>query len=416
MQEKNLLDLYLEYTEPHEARTIYHKWCIISTVASIISGRCWTRLGFGKLDPNLFIVLAGPPGIPRKTAALRTMQDVFLPLIPESYLQVSTGSPASTRELLHLLEKSELNCTVVNELEEFEDQPYMTFMQFSSELSNFIKQKDTEFSNMLLELFDGSLDFKRSTFHHGSTEVRNASLNILAATTNSFFEEISFREHIKSGLSSRFIFIYLDDRRGNYPDPDFDLELKKKIQDRLFKLSKVTGYIPFSEKAKKVYLDWYSTQPTKATGKMNKNTLSYIARKQTYVRKLCLILFAMDYVREGSNMASEVFPIQVERAIELVNEVEGYMMCAYGKSGRSPDSEDINDILVYFQSRPGEWVSKQELIHRFMKDMRREVLESLLTILSTEMDALETKMMSGRPIYLFKGLREPKKIKKEDVK
>ena len=396
----NPLKKYLEYTKEHESREIYHTWCFISAVASILSGRCWTTLGYSILHPNFFVILSGPPGIPRKSAAIKTITDLCQPVIDEGFLNLASESLTKPRLCDELVE-GEQSYKYTEKGEELEHK-YMSLLTIASELSSFVKPKDDELSKFLLNLFDGEKKYDHGTRHHGTAKLKNATLNILAATTTEFFEGLSFQEHVRSGLSSRCIFLQVDDRKFNKPDPQIDFELKEDLREDLMKLTEITGYIKFSDHGRKFFNSWYEAQPITVIKGTPKNMLSYCARRQTYVRKLSLILWSLDYIK--GNFIKEICEVHVKNAIELITEAENYMVAAYGKSGRSPDIEAINDVIAFFQAHEGEWVARQQLVYRFAKEMKPEVLDYILHNLAVEVRALEVQMLAGRPMYKFIGL------------
>lgn len=402
----NIIQKYLKYTKEHEAREIYHKWCIISAIASCLSGRCWTTLGYDKLNPNFFIVLAGPPAIPRKSAAIRTLLNLIQPLIDEGIIN-TTAESVTHREILNSLARSTLACPGIKNIDG-SDYEYMSLHTIASELVNFIKVKDKDsekLAGLLLQLFDGEVKYEHGTATQGTAKLKNVSLNLLAATTGKFFSGGVFNAHIDSGFASRCIFIWLDDRRANNPDPDINVTLKEEIQREFFKLINVTGHIPFSKEGKVCYDSWYKEQSLTIDTNVPKNMISYYGRRQTYVRKLSLVFWSLDYIQEGVN--KEIGSVHVEEAIKTTLEMEKYMSRAYTKSGRSSDILDVNEVISYFQQHRGEWISRMELGNIFsIRDMKPETLDYIINSMYREMGVLEQCMVGTKMKYRFMGILE----------
>jgi len=57
----NWLDGYMQYVDDSEPPELYHQWCGISTIASVLQRKCMLNLEQGKtVWPNLYVVLVGP--------------------------------------------------------------------------------------------------------------------------------------------------------------------------------------------------------------------------------------------------------------------------------------------------------------------------------------------------------------------
>lgn len=396
----NLIDMYLKYTEEHEAKEIFHKWCMISSCASILSGRCWTTLGYQVLKPNLFVILTGPPAS-RKSAAIETMLDVLKPLTVND---VTLSSESITcKKLMEELADGVKSFTYDGATEN-----YMNLLTVASELKSFIKPKDMDLAVLLLELFDGKVRRHRhATASCGEVELNNMSLNILAGTTHDFFLGKDFEAHVGSGLASRLIFLLANEKRFNNADPPYfrspgGLKAKEKLQKKLFQLYNVVGYIPFLEEGKKAYHTWYKEQPLGIDKSVPRTMVPYAGRRQTYVRKLSLILWALQFI-EDMTIAKEIKERHVLESLEIIKEAEVHIRLAYDASGRSPDVESLNDVEAFFKMRKGKWVKRIELEERFMKDMQQHVLDSILHLMLVELRTLETEAPAGRSIYRYVG-------------
>jgi len=394
----SLLNNYLEYTKNHESCEIYHKWCMIAMVGAILSGRCWTHLGYFKLNPNFFLVLAGPPALPRKTDALDLITEMVSPLRNE-YVFFSSES-GSAANLIDEFEASQLSCKIPGQVE---PHTYMNLITVNDEITNFLPKEDRILHSFLLGLYKGKVEHKHGTRYRGTTSLFNVSYSLLTATTHDFFKGKDYNAYVSSGFTSRCIILYLDRKKGNFRTAKPDQELKKEIQKDLLKMMQITGAIEFSEVAEDTFFDWYKEFPTKLEDfKGTTATLAYYGRKQTHVRKVALVLWAMDYIGE-KQVIKEICPKHVKEAIEIIEDAEQYLTAGLKTGGSAPDAEQLNAVITYFQSHIGTWVSRRQLIRFFMRDINALTMEEILGRL-VEIGGLKVESVGGSPTYLFKGI------------
>ena len=396
----NIIEMYLKYTEPHEAKTIFHLWSFLSVCASILSGRCWSTLGYGILKPNLFIILTGPPAS-RKSAAIETAMEMIDPLLDNDDLVLSSES-ITFRGLTKELVASNKSFTVGDETVN-----YMNLFASASELTSFLDTNDKKLMNFMLEAFDGKIRRHRhSTASCGSDEMRNISINLLAGTTKKFLQDHTFSDHVESGFASRLLFLMEDQRRFNNPDPELDFELKNQIIRKLFQLTTITGYIPFLGKGKEEFVNWYKTQPLGIDKTVPSSMIPYAGRRQTYVRKLSLIMWCLEYI-EDMSLERIVQARHVTQALKLIKGAEQHIRKAYDTSGRSPDILSINEIEAYFKERENTFISKKQIYEHFHKDVTPQVLDSILDNMVINLKVLKFGVLPGKGEgYKYVGKQE----------
>src|SRR6187402_2504281 len=76
MADRNLFDMYFEYVKDTESPKVYHRWSIISAVATALGRRCWLPFGANRIFPNMYIMLVGNPGT-RKSVAIKGVRKVL---------------------------------------------------------------------------------------------------------------------------------------------------------------------------------------------------------------------------------------------------------------------------------------------------------------------------------------------------
>ena len=60
-------DAFFQYTEKIGSPPLFRRWCGIFTVAAALERKVWTVNNKGRLYPNLYMFLVGPPGTGKTT-------------------------------------------------------------------------------------------------------------------------------------------------------------------------------------------------------------------------------------------------------------------------------------------------------------------------------------------------------------
>ena len=70
------IDTYLKYTKGTPTPSIFRLWSAITAVSGAVERRVWVETGKGKLYPNLYTLLVGPPGS-GKSQAIKPVKELL---------------------------------------------------------------------------------------------------------------------------------------------------------------------------------------------------------------------------------------------------------------------------------------------------------------------------------------------------
>lgn len=390
------LEMYHEYTKEAEPIKAYHEWAALFCISSALSTRCWTNIGFEMIYPNLYVVLVGPPGDPRKSATIRIAGSLLNPIFDEMLLY----------EAPHDITAAKLVTGMVNTktMIEVEGSPYefMGSTAMCSEIGTFIKAHADDLVRFLIELYDGRAKYEKGTMKDGTKILKNVSLNMLAATTPSFFEKIDFSENVANGFSSRVIFQYAETRRFNKMFPEYNLGLKEKLVNGLRKLTEISGFFKLSPECKEYCQAWYESLPLRPT--VIQGLIPYYGRKQTHVRKIAMLCTAMDML----NGAPQVTEIKhIEEAKKIINRAEERMGTVFKKTGRVAGLKDINDIKETVKNANG-WIAYGDIVRKHHYDISMDPnipggIQNILDNLVNTLKVIERKTEGKQHMYKWKG-------------
>ncbi len=222
-----------------------------------------------------------------------------------------------------------------------------------SELGTFLKMDDVALVDVLVDLWDGQLtSWGHATKTSGEIIIKNPWLNIMGCTTPSWLKA-NFPEHmIGGGLASRIIFVYGEAKAKlvAYPDeftPDAQYrDLEGKLVDDLKDIGLMSGEFKLSPEARAWGHIWYKDHWTKdrPTHMASDRYGGYLARKQTHIHKVALVLSAA----EGGSMVIE--KLHLEMAEQLLLSVEPHMMKVFDSIGTVEESRHTHEILPFIKA------------------------------------------------------------------
>lgn len=349
------LSEFMQSAEWGEAPPYFYFWVGVATIAAALQRRVWLPMGTFTWYPNLYTVLVAPPGIIQKSST----SDLGMRLLRQ-IPGVSQGPSTLTWQSLY---------DAFQEVgHEFEVSPTEVQTQFplyinSSELGITLKMQDTEMIDQLVHMWDG-YELRKRTRQDGELVIPTPSLNIIACTTPSWIAENVPPYLIGGGLTSRMLFVYGEhkERYVAYPQrhipPDYLARQGRLVRD-LERIHNLVGPYSLTEEAyiwgEKSYTDFLKSEAPKLD-----QTLigGYIARKQTLVHKIAMILTAS----QGNEMI--ITRATLERATTLISQLEENMPKVYNRIGMSHDSQAAQQILAFLERYDGK--ADFNVLYRYM--------------------------------------------------
>lgn len=346
---------FMEASSWGEAPPYFYFWVGVASIAAALQRKVWLDMGTFTWYPNLYTVLVAPPGIVSKSST----SDLGMRLLKQ-IPGVHQGPTTLTWQSLYDAFK-EVGT-------EFEVSPTEVRTQFplyinSSELGITLKMQDTDMVDQLVHMWDG-YELKKRTRLDGEMIIPTPSLNLIACTTPSWIAENVPQYLIGGGLTSRILFVYGDkkERYIAYPQrvipKDYPEKQGRLLRD-LERISHIVGGFTLSEDAYNWGTDWYEHFHKHEAPKLDKTLVGgYIARKQTLVHKVAMILT----VSQGDNLL--ITRDCLNRAVKLITQLEEAMPMVYNKIGMTQDSNAAAQILAFLERYDG--TAKFAILYRYM--------------------------------------------------
>lgn len=379
------LSAYIDYASFGEAPRHMIFWTGVSTIAGVLQRKVWIDQVYFQWYPNFYIVMVAPPGIVSKSSTvsigmslLRNVQGVKFgpdivtwPALIEAFEEVTEG---------------------FNYNGAYHAQSAMTLE--SSEFGNLLNPQDREMVDLYVSLWDGKQgSMKKRTKSSGSNEIENPWINLIACTTPSWIAG-NFPEYmIGGGFTSRCVFVYAEEKAKyvsylkRVVPADLGEKKQKLIEDLSDMYENLRGEYHLTDEAfewgDKWYKDHYKNRPVNLD---DDRFGGYIARKQTHIHKLAMILAASG----GNDMV--ITPDHLETANTMVTDLEPDMTRVFSKIGKS-DSSFYADRLVQFLHRngPTPYAEAYRFVHTHFPSVRdfEDVMAGLIKAKFIRIDARE---------------------------
>lgn len=333
----------MEYASYGEAPRHMYFWSGVSAVAGALRRRVWVDQAYFQWHPNFYVVIVAPPGIVSKSTTAGIAMDL-LKRVPG----VTMGPSVVTMQaLLGAM-------AAVTEAFEHEGEyiPMSALTIESSEFGNLLNPQDKDMVDMLVNLWDGKKGvLKKETKHSGNDSVENPYLNLIACTTPSWIAG-NFPEYmIGGGFTSRCIFVYADQKAKYvaYPGLNVPAQMKEtadKLVEDLTEIAAMHGEYKLTREAIEWGEGWYRKLYTERPANLDDERFGgYIARKQTHLHKLAMVLSASQ--SDDLSISAE----HLATANSMLLDLEPDMAMVFSKIGKTETSVYVDRLVEMVKKR-----------------------------------------------------------------
>lgn len=347
MSQRNLedwLSAYVQYAAFSEAPRHMHFWSGVSAIAGALRRKAWLNMGYFKWYPCFYVIIVAPPGVVSKSTTAAIAVDILRQVPGIKFGPQIVTWPALVKAFAEAKEEFSYQ-------EEWHPMCAMTIE--SSELGNLINPQDREMIDLLVTLWDSkSGALEKKTKGSGNDEIVNPWINMIACTTPAWIEG-NFPEYvIGGGFTSRCLFVYAEKKEKlvAYPDraipQDLDIVRNMLIQDLEHIANVVAGPFKLSEDAYQWGVAWYKVHnEAPPTHLADDRFGGYLARKQTHMHKLAMILS----VSRGD---SQIITLDdLITANQMLNDLELDMPKVFARIGRSEQSIQAERFIKHVQQQ-----------------------------------------------------------------
>ena len=388
----NWLTAFMEYSSYSEAPRHMHFWTGVSTLAGVLRRQVWLDNAYFRWYPNFYIILVAPPGIVSKS----TTAGIGMSLLKQ-VPNICFGPDVVTWQAL-VTAFAESTCAF--ELNgEYHTQSSITIE--SSEFGNLLNPQDKEMVDLLVNMWDSKPgSFTKKTKHSGSDEVVNPWLNLIACTTPAWIAG-NFPEYmIGGGFTSRCLFVYAEAKAKLVAYPGLHVpknlaQIASSLVDDLTHIGQLCGEYRMTEEAVAWWEKWYATHYGSKNLDLDQDQFGgYLARKQTHMHKLAMILAAA----ESDRMVLTAEHLSL--ANTMVSDLEPDMKFVFSKIGKTEDSIYIERLMDYVNRRGKvPWAEAYRIVHTHFPK-----IQDFEAVMAGAIRAGYMKMVTvGSQVYLMPG-------------
>jgi hypothetical protein len=337
------LTSFLEYSSFGEAPLKMLFWTGVSTVCGALRRRVWLDMKYFQWVPNMYIIMVAPPGIVSKS----TTANIGMNLLRD-VPGIHFGPDVVTWQAL--VESMSQNGELVLDKTTGEFYPMSCLTIASDEFGTFLNPDDREMVDVLVSLWDGKRgSFSKKTKMSGNDSIENPWINVIACTTPAWIAGNFPQYMIGGGFTSRCVFVYAEKKRQEiaYPDEhvpkDFS-SLRADLVHDLTRISELFGAITLSPSAREWGREWYAQHWRNPSPELSTDQFAgYLARKQTHIHKLAMILSAS----AGDSLT--ISAKHLEYATEMLGAIEEDMPKVFANIGKSDITGGTSRIIAILQ-------------------------------------------------------------------
>lgn len=336
----NWLQAYVAHTRFSESPDSFHFWTGVATIAGALRRRVWIDQLHFQWTPNFYVVLVGPPGVAAKSTSIRSGLSL-LERVPGIYF----GPQSMTWQALT---ESLQNAQEVIPRKGEEDIVQSCLTIGVSELGTFLKPQDQELIDVLVAMWDGQKEvWRRQTKTQGDTIIHNPWLNVIGCTTPAWLKANFPDVLIGGGLTSRVVFVFADKKRqlvaypaDHIPQASYKEEANALVAD-LTRIAELCGEYKLHPSARKWGEEWYELHwsSPRPLYMASDRFSGYIARKQTHLHKLAIILAAAK--RDDLIILEE----DLREANTCITAIEGDMQQVFSSIGVAHSASVSTEIV-----------------------------------------------------------------------
>jgi hypothetical protein len=347
-----------------EPPPLFKIWTAVSTIAAVLQRKVylpWER----NIYPNMYIVLIGPPGCRKGTAMYPAEQ------ILNEFGMIKLASEALTRE--QLIRELKTSGTMHVDPTTQDTFFHASLTIHSAELAVFLGYRNSVLMSDLCDWYDCRDRWRYSTKTQGEDDVIGVYVNLLGATTPELLQGTMSVDAIGSGLPSRIVFVYENNRGRRCPDA-FITDKERKIRDMLVRdleqIFQLCGTFKVSPEYISAYTEYYLKEGSDPPSVQDDRFSGYCERRATHLRKLSMILNAA----RTNSMTLELQDFRA--AHELLIRTEKKMPLTFAGTGQNSQANILNKAVMFIGGA-GE-MTQQELMRLMYRDVDFRTFEALI--------------------------------------
>ena len=398
---------YSEYSSGNEAPPEFHLWSGLCTLAACCGPNLWMDMGgAGNIQPNLYVLLVGPPGIKKSTA--KDISRDLLRKIHTNKHKIPIAPDSSSKEaFVDFLSRKDSPCKMV--FDHAGGARYYTKCCLrSDEFVNLVSVGGDPMAwiQILTEIYLPRPSYKASTIARGSVEMPYPYINLLGCMTTDITKALINDGSLSGGFSRRTIYIYSNKDGDPVPIPKFTVEQERarsRCIQRGQEIQHLSGAFEFSPAGLAAYEKAYIANHH---AKQEAPSAALVNFMQSYGNFLIKIAMLLQLSESDELVIGED---KIRHAKALVDSAQSHVSMIFAGVGKNPHAATMAGIKVFIDqiaSRPPHFVTLKRIYAQFLNQAEQPQLESILK----QMDGVGDLVLVSRNMPnagLVKGVTTP---------
>ena len=368
----DLIEDFVDATRNLKSPEAFRRWCGVAMIGAALGRKVHTSILEGlPLYPNVFVVLVSPPGIGKSLP----MEEARKMLVS---LHGITFSPDEITPQRMIQSLGEIFAPGMN-MDGSRDKTYLALL---SELGTFMPKPDTQFIQSMARIWDCPATYTRETKHVGNDYLEYPYVCMIAGAQPAWFAEGFPPNAYEMGLPARLCLVYADDQPAVKNFSKTKRVSMETVKRKLKMVSRMMGEMPFTPDAQARWNEWADpeTLPSTWAPPVDDPMLrGYGVRRNMHAGKLAMIVAAARHP-----MKHEIQAADVERALEMLFEIEAVMPSAVSGAGGNIYRLREEGIVSFIAGRYAEnkkpvpeWQVRRTLQRLIPPHLMNSILENL---------------------------------------
>lgn len=352
----DILKAYADYTSDSESPQIFHIWVALGTIAGAAQRKISMPASHFTVYTNMYIILVSPPGIGKKSTALRVGKNFLKGIQPKA--NFLTGSISAGK--------------LIQRMSQISNPAHQSMTAYASELGTFLGIDPVNMVDFMTDIYDCEPDWDKQTLARDLEKLEHPWLNFMTGTTPQWLGENASATFVEGGFAARSIYPFSDENIVKEPFPEetpLQRELRPKIWNDLSVIATLDGTFKFSPSAKDFYYNWYLDKK-RFPAMMDHRLAGYYTRKHIHVLKVAMAL-SLSY-KDELILDKE----DIQRAITLLDGSEPGMRHAFSAVGKNEYATDLERVRAQIISRGR--VTYSELLAANYHNLGKRGLDNIL--------------------------------------
>jgi hypothetical protein len=397
----NFLEAYRIYSSGNEAPDAFHTWAAFSVLSSCCGPNLWKDMGIiGNIQPNLYTLFVGPPGIKKSTAkdiARRLLGKISSNKHPIPFAPDSCSKEALIKHMSEEKSPCQMAFAWLDKLRK-----YTKISIFSDEFVNLVQVGGDPLAwiQLLTEIYNPQPNFSTATISRGSVNLPYPYVTLLGCMTPELTKALINDNALSGGFSRRTIYIFANRNSKPVPEPVVTEE-QKRAEDVLIErgraIQRLTGRFEFTPDGRKAYNEWYARNFEEQEKAVTAAQQNFLQSKSVQVLKVAMLS------RLSISDDLIISEDEIELAVALVTEAQQHIDTIFAGVGRNPHASTMSGIqqfIRYHCERPPHYVTRKKIYGAFLAHASQKDIDSLLEQMAAveQIKLVTAKFANGQQI------------------